>query len=103
MKIVVLDGYVVNFGDLNWDELRILGECEIYDCMVFDEVFECLKDVEVIFINKVVIMVEYMVFLFNLKYIGVIVIGYNIIDVVVVKECGIIVINIFVYSIFFVG
>ena len=40
MKIVVLDGYAANPGDLNWDELRTLGECEIYDRTAPDEVLE---------------------------------------------------------------
>ena len=45
MKIVVLDGYAANPGDLNWDELRTLGECEIYDRTAPDEVLErCRSD-----------------------------------------------------------
>ena len=46
MKIVVLDGYAANPGDLNWDELRTLGECEIYDRTAPDEVLERSKDAE---------------------------------------------------------
>lgn len=53
MKIVVLDGYAANPGDLNWDELRTLGECEIYDRTAPDEVLERSKDAEAILTNKV--------------------------------------------------
>lgn len=81
MKIVVLDGYAANPGDLNWDELRTLGECEIYDRTAPDEVLERSKDAEAILTNKVVITAEHMASLPNLKYIGVIATGYNIIDV----------------------
>ena len=89
MKIVVLDGYAANPGDLNWDELRTLGECEIYDRTAPDEVLERSKDAEAILTNKVVITAEHMASLPNLKYIGVIATGYNIIDVAAAKERGI--------------
>ena len=94
MKIVVLDGYAANPGDLNWDELRTLGECEIYDRTAPDEVLERSKDAEAILTNKVVITAEHMASLPNLKYIGVIATGYNIIDVAAAKERGITVTNI---------
>ena len=98
MKIVVLDGYAANPGDLNWDELRTLGECEIYDRTAPDEVLERSKDAEAILTNKVVITAEHMASLPNLKYIGVIATGYNIIDVAAAKERGITVTNIPAYS-----
>ena len=98
MKIVVLDGYAANPGDLNWDELRTLGECEIYDRTAPDEVLERSKDAEAILTNKVMITAEHMASLPNLKYIGVIATGYNIIDVAAAKERGITVTNIPAYS-----
>ena len=98
MKIVVLDGYAANPGDLNWDELRTLGECEIYDRTAPDEVLERSKDAEAILTNKVVITAEHMASLPNLKYIGVIATGYNIIDVAAAKERDITVTNIPAYS-----
>ena len=98
MKIVVLDGYAANPGDLNWDELRTLGECEIYDRTAPEEVLTHAKDAEAILTNKAVITAEHMASLPNLKYIGVIATGYNIIDIAAAKERGIVVTNIPAYS-----
>ena len=58
MKIIVLDGYTVNPGDLSWDGLKDLGECTIYDRTSPDEIIERAKDAEVILTNKVVLTAE---------------------------------------------
>ena len=52
MKIVILDGYTLNPGDLSWDELKTLGDVEIYDRTPVDKVVERAKDAEVVFSNK---------------------------------------------------
>ncbi len=98
MKIVVLDGYTVNPGDLSWDALKALGECTIYDRTSPEQIIERAKEAEVLLTNKVVIDSEVMSKLPALKYIGVMATGYNIIDLKAAKERGIIVTNVPAYS-----
>lgn len=98
MKIVALDGYAANPGDLSWDELKALGECVIYDRTAPEEVLERAADAEVVLTNKVVITAEMMAALPQLKYIGVMATGYNIVDIDAARERGIIVTNIPSYS-----
>ena len=98
MKIVALDGYAANPGDLSWDELKALGECIIYDRTAPEEVLERAADAEVVLTNKVVITAEMMAALPQLKYIGVMATGYNIVDIDAARERGIIVTNIPSYS-----
>ena len=98
MKIVALDGYAANPGDLSWDELKSLGECVIYDRTAPEEVLERAAGAEVLLTNKVVITGEAMAALPQLKYIGVMATGYNIVDIDAARERGIIVTNIPSYS-----
>lgn len=98
MKIVALDGYAANPGDLSWDELKALGECVIYDRTAPEEVLERAADAEVVLTNKVVITAEMMAALPQLKYIGVMATGYNIVDIDAARERSIIVTNIPSYS-----
>lgn len=98
MKIVILDGYAANPGDLSWDGLKALGECTIYDRTAPEDVLERAKGAEAILTNKVAITAGHMAALPELKYIGVLATGYNIIDIAAAKERGIIVTNIPAYS-----
>ena len=98
MKIVVLDGYAANPGDLSWEGLKTLGECTIYDRTAPEEVLERAAGAEAILTNKVVITAEQMTALPDLKYIGVLATGYNIIDINAARERGIVVTNIPAYS-----
>lgn len=98
MKIVALDGYAANPGDLSWDELKALGECVIYDRTAPEEVLERAADAEVVLTNKVVITADMMAALPQLKYIGVMATGYNIVDIDAARERGIVVTNIPSYS-----
>ena len=98
MKIVVLDGYAANPGDLNWDELKALGECTVYDRTDPDEVLERAAGTEIVLTNKTVIDAGHIAALPALKYIGVLATGYNIVDVDAAKAHGIIVTNIPAYS-----
>ncbi|MDO4164929.1 MAG: D-2-hydroxyacid dehydrogenase [Bacteroides sp.] len=98
MKIVALDGYAANPGDLSWDELKALGECVIYDRTAPSEVLERAAGAEIVLTNKVVISAEIMDALPELKYVGVLATGYNIVDVAAAKERGIVVTNIPAYS-----
>lgn len=98
MKIVVLDGYPLNPGDLNWENLKQLGELTIYDRTSANEVVERSKDADVIITNKVSIRESDLNQLPSLKYIGVIATGFNIIDLEAAKKRGIIVTNVPGYS-----
>ena len=98
MKIVALDGYAANPGDLSWDELKTLGDCIIYERTTPEQVLERAEGAEILLTNKVIITAEHMAALPQLKYIGVLATGYNIVDVAAAKERGIIVTNIPAYS-----
>ena len=98
MKIVVLDGYAANPGDLSWDGLRELGELTVYDRTAPEEVLERAKGAQVILTNKVLITAELMEQLPELRYIGVLATGYNVVDIPAARKRGIIVTNIPAYS-----
>lgn len=98
MKIVVLDGFAANPGDLSWEDLKSLGECEIYDRTAPDEVLTRAADAEVLLTNKTVLTAAHMQALPQLKYIGVLATGYNVVDTDAAKQQGIIVTNIPAYS-----
>ena len=98
MNIVVLDGYTANPGDLNWDKLQELGKCTIYERTAPDEVLERAAGAEVLLTNKVVLNSETIAALPDLKYIGVLATGYNVVDIAAAREQGIIVTNIPAYS-----
>ena len=98
MKIVVLDGYAANPGDLSWDGMKALGECVIYERTASEQVLERAAGAEVVLTNKVVITAEHIASLPDLKYIGVLATGYNIVDVEAARNRGIVVTNIPAYS-----
>lgn len=98
MKIVVLDGYTMNPGDLSWDELKSLGECFIYDRTPKELVVTRAADAEIVLTNKVVLDKEVIESLPRLRYIGVLATGYNVIDVSEAKKRGIVVTNVPDYS-----
>ena len=98
MKIVVLDGYAANPGDLSWEGMKVLGECTIYDRTAPEEVLERAAGAEAILTNKVIINADHMAALPELKYIGVLATGYNVVDTAAAKERGIVVTNIPSYS-----
>ena len=98
MKIVVLDGWTGNPGDLSWEPLERLGDCTIYDRTSPDEVIERAREAEVVLTNKVTFTRETIAQLPRLRYIGVIATGYNIVDVDAARERGVIVTNVPAYS-----
>lgn len=98
MKIVILDGYAANPGDLSWDELKSLGDCIIYERTAPEEVLERAAGAEILLTNKVALDAQTLYALPELKYIGVMATGYNIVDVDAAKGRGIIVTNIPAYS-----
>lgn len=98
MKIVVLDGYGLNPGDLSWGKMEELGELSIYDRTSPEELLSRSISAEALITNKTVISAETIALLPNLKYIGVLATGYNVVDVEAAKEKGIVVTNIPAYS-----
>lgn len=98
MKIVVLDGYTLNPGDLNWDDIKELGDCTIYDRTPPEKTVERAKGAEAVFTNKIVFNREVIRMLPELKFIGVLATGYNVVDLDAATEAGIVVTNIPAYS-----
>ena len=98
MKIVVLDGYGLNPGDLSWSGMEALGELTVYDRTSPSELLERSEGAEVLITNKTLITAENMAELPNLKYIGVLATGYNVVDIDAAKARGIVVTNIPAYS-----
>jgi glycerate dehydrogenase len=98
MKIVVLDGYVLNPGDLSWDKLNNLGEVVLYDRTPADKIIERSIGAEVLITNKTPLTEEVLNKLPNLKYIGVLATGYNVVDTAAAKRRNIIVTNVPSYS-----
>lgn len=98
MKIVVLDGYGLNPGDLSWDAVSQLGELTVYDRTSSEEVIARSAGAEAILTNKTVITAEIMEALPDLKYIGVLATGYNVVNIDAAREKGIVITNIPAYS-----
>ena len=98
MKIVVLDGYCLNPGDLSWEDMASLGDLRVYDRTSPAELLNRAEGAEVLITNKTLITGNDMEALPQLKYIGVLATGYNVVDVESAKEKGIVVTNIPAYS-----
>ena len=93
-KIVVLDGFILNPGDISWAEIESISDLTVYDRTDYDEVYEAAKDAWGILNSKVVIDRKLMQSLPNLKYIGMLATGYNVVDIEAAKELGITVTNV---------
>ena len=98
MKIIVLDGYGLNPGDLTWKGFEELGELTVYDRTFPSELLERAAGAEALVTNKTLITSENMDALPDLKYIGVLATGYNVVDIDAAKARGIVVTNIPSYS-----
>ena len=98
MKIVILDGYSANPGDLSWKELEKLGEVTVYDRTKPSETVARAANSDIVLTNKVVINKDVMAQLPQLKYIGVLATGYNVVDIAAAHERGIVVTNVPAYS-----
>ena len=106
MKIVVLDGYTENPGDLSWDELAKLGELEVYDRVSYVDapvIREKIVDADIVITNKTPITKETLDACPNIKAIAVLATGYNVIDCEYAKEKGIPVMNVPTYGTQIVG
>ena len=97
-KIVVLDGYAANPGDISWEPWNALGELIVYPRTAPDEVIGRCEGAEVVLTNKVILSAQVMDALPQLRYIGVLATGYNVVDLQAARERGIIVTNIPAYS-----
>lgn len=98
MKIVVLDGYTLNPGDISWEGLEALGEVTVYDRTAPQDVVERIKDAEIIYTNKTPVTKETLDACPNVRFIGVLATGYNIVDVKAAKDKGIVTANIPTYG-----
>ncbi len=98
MKIVILDGYSTNPGDLSWEELEKLGDVTVYDRTKPDETVARAADATIVLTNKVVLGREEIEQLPRLQYIGVLATGYNVVDIKAAHEHGIVVTNVPAYS-----
>jgi len=98
MKIVILDGYTANPGDLSWSELEALGDVTVYDRTKPEDTVARTADAEVVLTNKVVLGRKEIEQLPHLQYIGVLATGYNVVDIAAAHEHGITVTNVPAYS-----
>ena len=98
MKIVILDGYTTNPGDLSWEKFSDFGEVTAYDYTPNELIIERCKDAEIIIDNKVVFTKETLDKLPKLKYIGLLSTGFNVIDIEAAKNNGVTVCNVPTYS-----
>ena len=97
-KIVVLDGYAANPGDISWEPWKALGELTVYERTAPEETVERCKDAEIVLTNKVVFDAKVIEALPALRYIGVLATGYNVVDLEAASKHGVIVTNIPAYS-----
>ncbi|MEL0651265.1 D-2-hydroxyacid dehydrogenase [Algibacter sp. TI.3.09] len=100
MKIVVLDGYTLNPGDLSWKAVEAFGDLEVHDRTTFDHdtIIKHIGEAEIVLTNKTPLPKAVLEKAPNLEYIGVLATGYNVIDVVAAKDLGIVVSNVPVYG-----
>ena len=100
MKIVILDAYCVNPGDLSWDELRRFGEVEVYDRTEYDDavIAERIGDAEIVVMNKTPISRATIDACPNIRLIAVLATGYNVVDYNYAREKGIPVVNVPAYG-----
>lgn len=106
MKIVVLDGFTLNPGDLDWKGLEEIGECIVYDRTSLtntQEAIDRIGDADIVFTNKTPMPKALFDACPNIKFVGVLATGYNVVDVNVAKEKGIVVTNIPTYGTAAVG
>lgn len=98
MKIVVLDGFAANPGDLSWEPLQALGDLTVYDRTAPADVLARAKEADAVLTNKVVLSADILAQLPRLRYIGVLATGYNVVDTEAAQHRGIVVTNIPAYS-----
>ena len=98
MKIVILDGHTLNPGDLSWERLEKLGDLKVYDRTPPDKILERIGDAKIVFTNKTPLSEKTFEQVPNVKYVGVLATGYNVVDTEGAKRNGIAVTNIPTYG-----
>lgn len=98
MKIVILDGFTANPGDLSWEALENIGELVVYDRTRPEKTVQRAKEADIVLTNKVCLRKQEIEQLPRLRYIGVLATGYNVVDLETAKEHGIVVTNVPAYS-----
>jgi len=98
MKIVVLDGYTLNPGDLSWDGLAALGDVAVYDRTPGNQTVERIGDADIVITNKTAINEQVLAACPAVKYVGVLATGYNVVDTAAAKKRGVLVTNIPTYG-----
>jgi len=98
MKIVVLDGYTLNPGDLSWDGLKELGEVTVHDRTPNELILDRSAGAEILFTNKTPLLADTLQQLPELRYIGVLATGYNVVDVEAAGRRGVVVTNVPTYG-----
>ncbi len=98
MKIVVLDGYTTNPGDLSWNALKQLGDCYIYERTLSEDLFSRCLDAEIILTNKTVLTRELFEKFPEIRYIGLLSTGYNVVDIKAASDNNIVVTNVPAYG-----
>ncbi len=98
MKIVVLDGYTLNPGDLDWGGLKALGKCEVHERTPAEQTVQRARGAEIVLTNKTLLGRSALEQLPELRYIGVLATGYNVVDLTTASERGVVVTNVPAYS-----
>ncbi|MFH1566616.1 MAG: D-2-hydroxyacid dehydrogenase, partial [Gemmatimonadota bacterium] len=98
MKIVVLDGYTLNPGDLSWDGLAALGDLEVHEYSTPDQTVPRARDAEILLTNKTVLSAKVLEQLPKVRYVGVLATGYNVVDLDAARARGVPVTNIPTYG-----
>ncbi len=98
MNIVILDGYTLNPGDLSWDDFRALGELAVHDRTPENKIVERIGNADVVIVNKAPISKATLDRCPNIKYIGILATGHDIVDIAACTEKGIVVSNIPTYG-----
>lgn len=98
MNIVVLDGYTLNPGDLRWEGFDKFGNLQVYDRTPKDEIITRAKHAQIVLTNKTPLSKEDLKELTELKYIGVLATGYNVVDIDAANDQGVVVTNVPAYG-----
>jgi len=98
MRIVVLDGYTLNPGDLSWEGLEAIGDLKVYERTPQEEIVKRIGDADIVYTNKTPISQATLAACPSIKWIGVLATGYNVVDIEAAKEANIPVCNVPTYG-----
>lgn len=98
MKLVILDGYTLNPGDLSWDLFHAIGQCQVFDRTAKEDLLACAQDATILLTNKTPLRSDALASLPSLKYIGVLATGYDVVDVEQARRQNIVVTNVPAYG-----